>query len=330
VRQERELQRLRVMSGRIDMWVQRHPLRIGRLSVSRLAERVVSRFLDARVMGLAAEMTYYALLSAFPLIGALGASLGFMERLLGPEQTQAMEVAIIASLDLVFSAEMTADVMAPLVQGLLQEERTGFAVGSFALSLFFASRIFRSAIDTLDSAYRVEERRGTLQLWALGLLFSVAAVLIAALLISLIVVGPLLGGGYAIARWLGLGAVFEWVWTLARLPVVFVLATAALSLIYRFGPNVRNTWRQSVPGAVFAMLALLLVSTAFRVYISTTGLQSPEITDADDAVAVVLQAFGALMAVLLWIWLSAMVMLTGGVLNAELSRMRGETPPPAA
>lgn len=315
--------------SRIDRWIEARPLRVGRLSMSRLAERVVSRFLDVRVMGLAAEMTYYALLSAFPLIGALGASLGFMERLFGAEQTLAMEAAILQSLDLVFSPDVTADVMAPLVQGLLREERAGFAIGGFVVSLFFASRIFRSAIDTLDSAYRVDERRGTVQLWSLGLLFSLASIVVAALLISMIVVGPLLGGGRAIAEWLRLGAAFEWAWTLARLPVVFAIATAFLAFIYRFGPNVKNTWRESLPGAVFSMLALVLVSTGFRVYITATGLQSPEITGADDAVATVLQAFGAMMAALLWVWLSAMVLLTGGVINAELSRLQG-TPPPQA
>jgi membrane protein len=317
-------------TGRVERWIRRYPLRAGGISMSRLIERVIGRFLDVRVMGLAAEMTYYTLLSVFPLIGALGASLGFMERFYGPAQTLEMEAAILRSLDFIFSPDVTADIIAPLVQGLLREERTGFAIGSFVVSLFFASRIFRSAIDTLDSAYRVEERRGTVQLWSLGLLFALAAIVVAALMISMIVVGPLLGGGRVLAQWLGLGAAFEWAWALARLPIVFLLATAFLSLIYRFGPNVRNTWWQSLPGAIFAMIGLILVSTGFRVYITATGLQSPEITGADDAVSVVLQAFGALMAALLWIWLSAMMLLTGGVVNAEVSRMRGETPPPAA
>ncbi|CAN5776967.1 YihY/virulence factor BrkB family protein [soil metagenome] len=317
------------MNGRASGWLERHPLHAGGISVTQLTMRVGKRFLDTRVMGLAAEMTYYALLSLFPLIGALGASLGFLERFVGPEQTQQMEVMILASLDLVFSREVTADIVAPLVQGLLQEERTGFAIGSFAMSLFLASRIFRSAIDTLDSAYHVEERRTTIQLWSLGLLFSVSSVIVSALLVSMVVVGPLLGGGHAIATSLRLGTAFEWFWMLARWPVVLACATGFLSLLYRFGPNVRASWRQSVPGAVFGMFALILVAIGFRVYVGATGLQSPVITDADDAVALALQAFGALMAALLWMWLSAMVVLTGGVFNAELNRLRGTTPPPA-
>jgi membrane protein len=315
--------------GRITRWVRKHPLTLAGISTSRLAVRFVQRFLHVRVMGLAAEMTYYILLSFFPLVGALGASLGFAERLLGAEQVLAMEEAMLRSLDLVFSPEVTADIMAPLLQGLLQEERAGFALGSFAVTLFFASRIFRSAIDTLDAAYNVEERRGTVALWSLGLLFAIGAVITAVVVLSMLVVGPLLGGGRVIAGWLGLGDAFEWAWRIARLPVVFAIATGFLSLLYRFGPNVRNSWRESLPGAVLGMLALVLVAIGFRAYIAATGLDAPEITAADDAVAVVAQAFGALLAALLWCWLSAMVILSGGVLNAEVSRLRGTPPPPA-
>jgi membrane protein len=313
-------------SERIERWARSHPLQLGGVSVSVLAVRVVQRFLEVRVVGLAAEMTYYALLSAFPLIGALGASLGFLERLVGAEPAQRMEGAILVALDVVFSPAVTADVIAPLVAGLLREERAGFAIGSFLITLFFASRIFRSAIDTLDTAYRVDERRSFLALWGLGLLFALSAVIVSAVLVAMVVVGPLLGGARAVATWLRLGAAFEWAWALARWPLVFAVATAFLSLLYHTGPNARTTWRGSLPGAVFGMLALVVVATGFRLYIDATGLQSPSIADADDAVALVARAFGALLAVLLWIWLSAMVLLTGGIVNAELARLRGERP----
>jgi membrane protein len=315
--------------GRIQRWVGRHPLNVAGLSMSRLTVRFIQRFLDVRVMGLAAEMTYYVLLSVFPLLGAIGASLGFTERFLGAQQTAEMEAAIIRSLDLVFSPDVTADIIAPLIQGLLQEERAGFALGGFAVSLFFASRIFRSAIDMLDTAYDVEERRGTVQLWSLGFVFAISAVITAVVVLSMVVVGPLLGGGRALAVWLGLGHIFEWVWHLARWPAVFAVAIGFLSLLYRFGPNVRHTWRESLPGAVIGMLALILVAVGFRAYISATGLNAPEIQGADDAVATAAQAFGALLAALLWCWLSAMVILGGGLLNAEIGRLRGAKPPQA-
>jgi membrane protein len=298
--------------------------------VSLLLIHAVQRFLDVRVMGLAAEMTYFALLSLFPLLGALGASLGFMERFAGSAQVEQAEATVIRALDVVFSPQMTTDVIAPLVQGLLQQERAGFAIGGFVLSLFFASRYFRSVITSLDLTYSVEERRGTVAIWTLGLGYSLAAVLTATVVLSMVVIGPLLGGGRVLATWFGLGTAFEAAWAVLRWPVVFILAAAFLTLIYRFGPNVKNTWRESLPGALFGMLALVLVAVGFRLYIEATGLQSPAIDDADAAVNLALHLVGALMAALLWLWLSSMVVLAGGVLNAELSRLQHGLPPPKA
>jgi membrane protein len=316
--------------GRVERWTTRYPLRVGHVSVSRLLVRVAVRFNDVRVLGLSAEMTYYALLSIFPLLGALGASLGFLERAAGADAALAAELTILRGVDAVFSREVTADVISPLVSGLLREERGGFALTGFLLTLFFASRVFRSAIEALDVTYQVEERRGMLWVWGLGLLFALLAVLTATVVIAMVVVGPLLGGGRAIAGWLGLGDAFEFAWTVARWPVVLAIAMTFLSLLYRFGPNVRNPWREALPGAVFGMLALMLIAVAFRAYIEATGLQSPTIDDADTAVTVALQLVGALIAALLWMWLSSIALLTGGVLNAELSRLRTGLPPPQA
>jgi len=279
-------------------------------------------------MGLSAEMTYYALLSIFPLIGALGASLGFLERLIGTAAVEDVEATIISALATVFSTEVTDEIVTPMVQGLLQQERAGFAIGGFLISLFLASRVFRSAIDTLDAAYHVEERRSTVALWSLGFLFSLGAILTATAVLSMVVVGPLLGGGRMIAEMMNLGRVFEVVWEIARWPIVFIIATGFLTVLYRTGPNVRNTWRQSYPGAVLGMVALILVAIGFRVYLGVVGTGAPGLDDAEEAVNIAAQAFGAVLAALLWLWLSAVAILTGGVFNAELSRIKDEVPEP--
>jgi membrane protein len=314
--------------SRLEEWAVRHPFQPGSIPLALLGIRFVRRFSDVRVMGLAAEMTYYALLSIFPLIAALGASLGFLERLTGPAAVEQVEATVVATLNTVFTVEVTDQVLAPMVEGLLRQERTGFALGGFLLSLFLASRVFRSAIETLDQAYAVEEGRGMVQVWGLGFLFSLGAILTLTAMLAMVVVGPLLGGGRAIAEWLGLGNAFEVAWAVARWPTVFMIATGFLAVLYRSGPNVRNGWGHSLPGALFGMVSLILVSIGFRYYLQATGLESPEILDAEEAVTVAAQVIGAVLAALLWLWLSTMVILSGGVLNAELSRLRRDMPPP--
>lgn len=293
---------------------------IGEVSVAGLASGIVRRFQEVRVAGLAAEMTYYALLSCFPLIGALGASLGFIERFIGTDAVLEIEVTLLRWLESVFSPEMTSGILAPMIQGLLRQERTGFALGGFLVTLFLASRIFRSAIDTLDAAYKTEEKRGTISLWLLGFVFALGSIVTSAVILSMVVVGPLLGGGRTIAGWLGFGEAFQVAWTLARLPFVFLVATGFLAVLYRYGPNARTTWRHSLPGALVGMVLLIVISVGFRIYLGIAGLDTPEIHDADEAVSIGAQMVGILFAALLWLWLSSMALLTGGVINAELSR----------
>ncbi|HWB87464.1 MAG TPA: YihY/virulence factor BrkB family protein [Bryobacteraceae bacterium] len=300
------------------MW----PIRICGEDLRVIPSRVLKRFVDVRVTGLAAELTYYLLLSLFPLTGLIGAGLGFLERFVGPKVAQQAQLSIISGLQVVFSWEATNEVIVPLAEGLLGRERAGLAVGSFLISIILASRIFRSVIDTLDVAYRVRERRSTISLWGLSIVFTFCATVVATLILSMVVVGPFLGGGKAIADWLGFGAAFETAWTFLRWPAVFATSTAFLAFLYRMGPNARTSWWECLPGAVLGMVSLVLVAISFRFYIEIMGLQSPTIENAEVAVSLAVRVIATMMATLLWVWLSSMVVLAGGVVNAELNRIR--------
>jgi hypothetical protein len=143
---------------RLMSWTRERPARIRGHNPWLVTVGVAQRFVDVRVTGLAAEMTYFALLSLVPLLVALGAGLGLLERLLGPEQVIRLEDTMITALAAVFSPDVTSEVMAPLVRSLLREERAGLAVGSLLVTFWLASRVFRAAIRALDDAYGVEER----------------------------------------------------------------------------------------------------------------------------------------------------------------------------
>lgn len=297
-------------------------IRVAGVSLPLLVLRVVERFLEVRGMGLAAEMTYYAILSIFPIIGIVGTALGFIERFAGPEEAAAAERTILAGMEQIFATQVTQDVFVPMVQGLIHEERAAFALGSLFITLFLASRIFRSTINTLDVAYQVEEGRGVVALWALGFLFSLGALLAGTTVLALIVVGPLLGGAHAVARWLGVGEAFGWAWSVLEWPAVLLICTAFLAALYRMGPDVPNRWRDAVPGAVLGVVGILAVSIGFRLYLGIMGDTTPTLSEAEAVVGLSAQIIGAGLASLLWIWLSCMVIILGGVLNAEISNMR--------
>lgn len=277
-----------------------------------------------RITGLAAEMTFFALLSLWPMLAALGASLGFLERFLGGQQIAAIETTVVNAMRAVFSPDAVNTVIGPMVQGLLEEERAGFAIGGFVVALWLGSRVFRAALRALDDAYRVERRRGSAALWAMAFLYSIAALVTATTVLSLVVVGPFLGGGQQVAAWLGLGDLFEILWNIGRWPVVGLVVMVFLSLLYYWGPNIRNSWRWSLPGAAVAVVGILVLAGGFQFFLQTFGPDAPTFGTEDEAVLLGAQIVGAVLVALVWIWLSSILVLAGGVLNAEL---RAKNPP---
>ncbi|GIG41822.1 YihY/virulence factor BrkB family protein [Cellulomonas phragmiteti] len=304
---------------RADGWARRHPLTVGGREPLPFVLRCVRRVIDVRVTGLAAEMTYYALISVLPLTSALGASLGYLERFTDAGRVAEVEDGVVDAVSAVLADDVAQEALVPLVRSLLREERTGFAVGSLLLALFLASRMFRAAIRALDDAYTVPERRGLLAQGVLGLALALGALVTLVTVLVLVVVGPLLGGGEQIADRLGLGDAFGTTWALARWPVAMAVAIAYLTLLYRYGPHQPRgtTWRRAVPGAVVGAVGLLLVAAGFTAYLRVAGPSGPQV-DGQEAVQVAAQVLGVVLAAVLWLWLSAIVILTGGVVNAEL------------
>jgi len=300
--------------------------RIRRYGLPLLAVRSVRRIVDVRITGLAAEMTYYALISLVPLLTALAATLGFLERLIGPAKVRDIEDGLIDSLAAVFDTQLTEDVFAPLVRGLLSQERAGVALGGVAVALWLASRMFRAAIRALDDAYGVPERRGLFAQWGLGLALALAAVVTLVVLLAMVVVGPLLGGAQSLARQVGQQESFELLWGVLRWPAVVAVCVAFLAVLYRYGPNIDTTWRHCLPGAVTGMAGLIGIAVGFRFYLDVAGPAGIDVGQADEAVRAAAQAVGAVLAGVLWLWLSSIVILAGGVLNAEIQRMRHRIP----
>lgn len=321
------------LAERAETWAEEH--HVGPRGTNLLAVVVRSwrRATEVRVTGLAAEMTYYGLISLVPLLTALGASLGFLERLVGTEAVAQIEESLVDAVSTVFAEQVAADVLAPLIEGLLREERAGVAVGSVLVALWLASRMFRAAIRALDDAYRVPERRGLVSQYALGIALALGAVVTLLVILAAVVIGPLLGDGQEIADRLGLGAFFELAWSVLRWPALAVVTTTYLTIVYRYGPNVMTTWRRCLPGAAVGTVGLVLVSVGFSAYLRLAGPGAPGGDSVEGAaVTAAAQTIGLVLAGVVWLWLSSIVTLAGGVVNAELDRDQrtggGGVPPP--
>ncbi|WP_413450192.1 YihY/virulence factor BrkB family protein [Georgenia phoenicis] len=319
------------LAERAEAWAERHHVGPRGTNLLAVVVRSLRRATEVRVTGLAAEMTYYGLISLVPLLTALGASLGFLERLVGQEAVTRIEESLVDAVSTVFAEQVAADVLAPLIEGLLREERAGVAVGSVLVALWLASRMFRAAIRALDDAYRVPERRGLVGQYALGIALALGAVVTLLTILAAVVVGPLLGDGQEIADRLGLGAFFELAWSVLRWPALAVVTTTYLTIVYRYGPNITTTWRRCLPGAAVGTVGLVLVSVGFSAYLRVAGPSAPGGESVEGAaVTAAAQTIGLVLAGVVWLWLSSIVTLAGGVVNAELAQRAGGggVPPP--
>ncbi|MEN1973681.1 YihY/virulence factor BrkB family protein [Cellulomonas sp. P4] len=309
---------------RTEAFARRHPVRVAGHDVVGTTVRAGLRAGDVRVTGLAAEMTYYALISLVPITTALGASLGYLRPVLGDAQVEQLRSGVVDTLAAVFAQQVAGDVLVPLVDGLLDEQRGGFAVGALLVTLYLASRVFRAAVRALDDAYQVRRRRGVVAQYALGLAFTVGALVTVVTVLLLVVVGPLLGGGASLADRLGLGDAFRTAWDLLRWPAVLAVTTAFLTLLYRYAPSAGSTWRRCLPGAVVGTAGVLLVSAGYLSYVRVAVPDTPGASpDSAAVVQAAAQMLGLVLAGALWLWLCSIAVLAGGVLVAELDAEHG-------
>ena len=137
--------------------------------------------------------------------------------------------------------------------------------------------------------------------------------------------GIVRASGRELADRLGFGEAFAATWAVGRWPLLFLVAVWAFAAVYRFGPNVRNRWRDCVPGALLGVTLWLLASAGLRVYLRTAGDPTARFAAGEEAGAL-LAVVGALVGVLLWVFLSSVALLVGGELNAEIAAARPPRP----
>jgi membrane protein len=297
---------------RADVAPRRRPWHLG-VEVARAAGR-------HRLTGTAAEMSFYAVLGLVPLTVAFGAALGYVQRQVGPERTADAQDGAIVVLTMLLGPELATGTVAPYVRTQLAQERGGLALGGLLVALWLGSRMFTPALRALDVAYGVEEQRAELHQRLIGLALAVASLVASVLTLVIMIVGPLLGTGQAFADRLGFGDTFRLLWVFGRWPLLLLILLAFLVGFYRLAPSVRLSWRACVPGALLGMAAWILVALGFRVYLAAGGQPGSGVGAEDEAIVLVGRAVGAVVATMLWTFLSSMAILLGGEANAAIAR----------
>jgi membrane protein len=214
-----------------------------------------------------------------------------------------------------FSAFMPGEAIELLggsLQRLEQQPSTGIAVTlvGFVLALWASTSAMTTYMTALNLAYDRKDGRTFLRK-RLVALAMVAAVGAAVLLVGLF----LIFGPYVqrfVGDLLGIEGALSWIWWSVQWPLLFLGLLAAFAVLHYFGPDVEHPrWQLITPGSVVAVLAWLLSSGLFAVYTAFFGNYNKA-----------WGSFSAVIVTLTWLWLTAIALLFGGEVNAEVERSR--------
>ncbi len=270
---------------------------------------VFDRFGRDNISLVAAGVAFYVMLSIFPALAAMVS----LYALVGNPADVASRISDYGNL-------LPPEALKLITDGLNNFAKTAGStlstalVTSVLLALWSARAGISSIMTGLNIAYEETEKRSLVVQTLVALALTVGGVVFAILIILALAIVPI------ILKFLYLGSFAETLFNLARWPVLAGLVAGGFAIFYRYGPSRRRAhWRWISWGSGIATVLWLVGSLAFSIYVSKFG--------SYDATYGTL---GAVIVLLLWLWVSALVLLIGAEVDAELDQRAVATGSPLA
>jgi membrane protein len=266
------------------------------LSPIGLVKESVNEFLADDMTTYASALAYQVLFSLFPFIVFLVALLGFLDLPTFFDWLRQQAEAFLPA--------QAMDQVNHVITELKQPQGGLLSVG-VVVALWTASSGIRATMNALNVAYDVKEGRPAWKLYPLSILYTVGIAAILVLAAALLILGP------KAMQWLayqvGMEQLFVTLWTWLRLPVSLLLITLAIAVVYYVAPDAEQEFRFITPGAMLAVIVWVLSSLGFNYYMSNFADYS-----------VMYGSIGTIIALLLYFYISAAVLLFGAEINAVI------------
>lgn len=258
----------------------------------------LKRFVDHDMTNYAAALAYHVLFSLFPFIIFLIALFGFLELSDFFEWLRQQARAVLPQ---------PAMTQVNQVIDELQLPQTGLLSFGVITALWLASRGIRAVMSALNVAYQAHESRPMWKRYPLSILYtlSIAVMLIAAA--GLLIIGP--QAMQWLAQLIGLEQLFVTLWTWLRWPAALLLISLTIAFVYYVAPNVAHRFRLISPGSILSVLVWLIASLGFGYYVQNFGDYS-----------VMYGSIGAVIVLLLYLYISAAALLFGAEVNAVVEQ----------
>jgi membrane protein len=277
---------------------------LGGLAPLEFARRLLRGTMEDELLTRAAALSFYFIFALFPIVLSLMAILGLLA------QTRDLRTGLLYQ----FGQLMPPSALA-LIEGTVKElslHSSGWKLAfGILLALWSGSSGMSSIMDALDRCYGVRDSRSYLRrlLTSLALTTTISALTLGAL-------GIVLFGGSLVeflgAR-IGLSHFVVMLWETAAWPIALLLVLFSLALIYFVGPDVNARWRWLTPGSVVGVAAWVAASLLLRAYLHFFNNYSRTYG-----------SLGAVMILLLWLYLTGLAILIGGKIDAEIENAQVE------
>ncbi|MGO1060871.1 YihY/virulence factor BrkB family protein [Planococcus sp. FY231025] len=260
-----------------------------------LAERI--KIMD--VTGLGAQLAFFFLLSIFPLLLFLITLLPYLN--LSKDQVYDFLVQVMPG-EIYLLIEET-------LNEILTTQNTGLLSFGIIATIWSASLGMDALIKSLNFSYGVEENRPLIVSRGMSIVLTILMIFILIVALALPIFGRQIG--LFIFTYLGQEEGFLELWGAIRFIIPSLIIFLVCTVIYWVAPNIRLDLKSVLTGAIFTTIGWLIISYGFSIYINNFGNFSATYG-----------SIGGIIVLMLWLYLSAMLLLIGGQVNAVMQGRR--------
>jgi membrane protein len=281
----------------------RHPLQIPWTGWKDILWRAYAEMFSDRLVSIAGGVAFFALFAFFPAITALVSAYGLFFNASTIARGLSMANGVVPD-DVLNLLRQQATRIASQSHGTLS---IGVIVG-IMVTLWSGMGGVKAMIDALNVIYEERETRSLISFNLLALLFTLGSFAVFLVAIAAVVAMPLA------LSWLGLGGLSAMLMRFVRWPALLIVLLLGLAILYRYGPDRRQArWQWVSVGSLLASVVWIGASYLFSLYLAKFNSYNATYG-----------SLGAVVAMMMWLWISTVVVLLGAELNAEIEHQTAE------
>lgn len=266
-------------------------------------KELIFRFKDDNVTAIGAQLSYYLILSIFPFLIFFLNILRF---------TPLVKEDVLQSIIAVLPLETQRIITNLVMETIRNSSETLLSFGAIT-GIWAASKGIMALIRAINKAYDVKETRSYIELRLLAIIFTLALLILLTIVLLTIVFGELIG--IRIVQFLGLTLNFMIFWQYFRVIISIASMILIFALLFRFSPSLRNGntihFKDTLPGAIFSSVGWIITSTMFSYYVNNFANYTRTYG-----------SLGGIMVLLIWLYLSSIIVVMGGEINATIESMK--------